>query len=233
MVTAVLLSIGHFSPALSANEPVPANGERHPTMRVNVSINSYGFVPTDRDWSIDQPSPRAKAQIEMQPGTYRMPFGEHLPRWQGSKEIALKDGYRIKIFAVYMVGKPEGDFVRNENGLSINVSYYYDKQLIDFESATKWDSGQQLKVATSLRDIPYFDLLSQSGFEIPSEVGGYMEGFRFWVAVRDGLNRRDGNTSFETLSRFLKPLNRKNNLMIPHVRIECENANPSAAKPAQ
>ena len=233
MVTAVLLSIGHFSPVLSAAAPVPANSEPHPTRTVNVSITSYGFVPTDKEWSIDQPQPSAKTQIEMRRGTYGMPFGERLECWQGSKELALKDGYRVKICAVYMVGRPVGDFVRNDNGLSINVSYYYDKQLIDFESTTKWDSSKQLKVATALRDIPYFDLLSQSGFEIPSAISGYGEGFRFWVAARDGLVIRDGNSNFEDLSKFLKPLNRRNNLIIPHVSIECENANPSAAKPAQ
>lgn len=213
--------------------PASQHGDLPAKITASVSIRSYGFVPVKQDYSIDQPQPDANLQIELQRSDHRMPFGAAIPCWSGSNEVTLKAGYRVKIKAVYMLGKPAGDFVRPVNGLSINVSYFYEKQLLDFESATVWGQQPAAKATASLKDIPYCDLLSQNEFEIPSEVSGYMEGFRYWVAARDGLNKKVGNSNYDSLSKFLKPLKRESNLVLAHVGVECHVAGVPAANTAE
>jgi hypothetical protein len=194
-----------------------------------VDLFGYSFAPEKSSLIISQSHPGALASIVLNRSDYRMPFGDMIPSWSGSTEIPLMNEYRVKIRAQYLRGKPAADFIRDENGLTIDVYYFHGQQLLDYESATVWDKAQKQEVEATLKDIPYCDLLTQSGFAIPSECSGYGDdGFRFWAAVRDGLNQRDGHYNFDSLSNFLKPLNRKGNLIISQIQVKCVVANPEA-----
>ena len=199
-----------------------------------VELFGYSFAPENSSLIISQSHPGALARIALNRRDYRMPFGDMIPCWLGSTEIPLMNEYRVKIRAQYMRGKPAADFTLDENGLTIGVYYFHGQQLLDYESAAVWGKAQKQEVGATLKDIPYCDLLTQNSFEIPSECSGYGDdGFRFWAAVRDGLGQRDGHSDFDSLSNFLKPLNRKRNLIIPQVQVKCVMANLSEAKPAE
>ncbi len=233
VVTAMILLA--CTAGLTSAKPKPGvpEGDLPATLAVSVKVRTYGFVPVKEDYLIDQPQPDADVKVELTRADYGMPRGEKVPRWVGSREVALGEGYEVKIQATYMIGQPSGDFVAAKNGLSLNVSYFYGKELIDFESTTVWEQTPAVKAVVKVRDVPYCALLSRHEFTIPMETDGYMEGFRLWTAVRDGLNRQFGKCNFENLSQFLKPLNRKNNCILASGRIECEVAGVPIAKPRE
>jgi hypothetical protein len=194
-----------------------------------LNASSYGFQPNKNpDIGIDQPSPTKDFKMTLERSDHRMPFGDMIPGWRGSTDVELQGGYHLKVNARYLRGQPMADFTNNKIGLSLDISYYYDKQLIGFQTETQWvEPSAALKVTAELKDIPYFDLLSQNDFVLPAETDGYGEGFRAWTAVRDGLKARDQkDASYKTLSEFLKPLNRKDNLMIPTVTVTAKVQQP-------
>jgi hypothetical protein len=164
--------------------------------------------------------------MELDRNDRRLAFGQQIPGWSGTKELALRGGYHVRVMARYLQGEPRGDFKGDQPGLSLDVSYFYDKQLIGFQTVTEW-GGAKTKVTAELKDIAYFDLLQRNEFELTAVTDGYGEGFRTWVAVRDGIKKRDNKeASYESLTAFLKPLARKDNLMIPTVSVSAKVRQP-------
>ena len=53
--------------------------------------------------------------------------------------------------------------------------------------------------------------------------------FRFWAAVRGGLNGREGGLTFESLSAALKPLGRDDNMMMPTVTVKSTVIRPTGS----
>lgn len=192
-------------------------------IEVLVNVSSYGYQPRKGvDWTIDQPSPSKDFKMTLERDDRRLAFGTEIRGYRGTKEVVLSGGYRIRLMARYLEGEPRADFKGDKPGLTLDVSYLYDKQLIGFQTVTEW-KGPQTKVTAELKDIAYFGLLQQNEFELTPVTDGYGEGFRAWVAVRDGLNKRDNKeASFESLTEFLKPLARKDNLMIPTVTVSAK-----------
>jgi Ecotin len=159
--------------------------------------------------------------MELKKSIHRLPFGE-IPQWSGTKDIRLRGNYHVIIRAVYMEGEPIGDKIEEKKGLTVDISYYYDKKLISFGSKTSWHKRNPPKLSATLQDADYIALLGKSSFEIPSAFSGYGDdGFRYWAAVRDGLHGRDGKYTDESLGNFLKPLDRNENLVIPFIQVEC------------
>lgn len=219
---------------------VHAADKAHDDMTIKVKIDSYSFVPVQKDYLVDQAVVRPVAETirlkNVKGGEDHLPklragFRDSIPQWEGSKDITLKHGYHVTIKAVYMAGRPMGDFVEPETGLSINVSYYHDKQLIGFQSATSWKKNGTPAVSISVLDIAYLDLMSRNSLEVPTEVEGYSADFRLWVAARGVLAKRGKKSEFDALAGLLGPLGRKDNLMIPVVTIECKPAGAEGAEP--
>ncbi len=200
-----------------------AAADAHPDkIALVVNASSFGFVPVQGvDYLIDQPSPTKDFNMQLKRDDHRMPFGDIIPGWRGTKEVVLKDGYHLRINARYLVGEPIADVTRDRMGLSLDVSFYYDQRLIGFQTATQWvEPTAALKVTAELKDVPYFEMLSSNKFELPAVTDGYGEGFRAWAAVRDGLKKRDKKEcTYESLTECLKSLNRNDNLMIPAVTL--------------
>ncbi len=192
-----------------------------------VNVSSFGYQPKKGvDWLIDQPSPSKDFTMTLDRDDRRMAFGEAIPGWSGTKEVVLRGEYRIRVKARYLQGEPRGDFKGDKPGLSLDVSFLYDKQLIGFQTVTEW-KGPQTKVTADLKDIAYFNLLQQNEFELTPVTDGYGDGFRAWAAVRDGIKKRDNKeASYESLTEFLKPLARKDNLMIPTVTVTAKVKQP-------
>jgi hypothetical protein len=187
-----------------------------------LDVSSYGYLPIKGvDYLIDQPSPGKEFEMTLERNDRKLPFGEIIPGWSGTKDVVLKEGYQLRVKARYLEGQASGDFKLDKLGLSLDVSYFYEKQMIGFQTATQWVAPKsKVKASVDLKDVAYFDLINKNNFELPAVTDGYGEGFRAWVAVRDGLQKRDKKEcNFESLTEFLKPLARKENLMIPTVTV--------------
>jgi len=230
LITAVVAG----STTLLAAEPTVAAKDEGPlpqTLTVKCSVDAaYAFKPNRKSWHIDQlRTGLVKSDLVLERHDRRMPFGGGIPGWKGSKTIVVKGGYTLRIDAHYLIRKPMSDFVGKPSGLTLDVSYFYKEKLIGYASAASWSEEKEISVSASATDTAYMALMNDNGFGIPSQFAGYSNGFRYWAAVRDGLNGREGGLTFESLSAALKPLGRDGNIMMPNVTVSSTVSRPTGS----
>jgi hypothetical protein len=203
------------------------------TLTVTCSVDSYGFTPIQKSWLIGQHGSGLNSH-ELVLKRYGQVSGKifirtPIPAWKGSKTIVVRDDYSVRIDAHYMIRKRNGDFICKPSGLTIDVSYFYKEKLIGFASAGSWSEEKEISVSASATDTAYMALMNENGFGIPSQFAGYSQGFRYWAAVRGGLNGREGGLTFESLSAALKPLERDGNMMMPTVTVHSAVSRPTGS----
>jgi len=224
LLTALVIAGNTTLLAAESNPKLPQ------TLTVTCSLDSYGFTPIQKSWSIDQHSCGLKKhELVLKRQDHGGGFRRQIPGWKGSKTIVVKDDYSVRIDAHYLIRKPMSDFVGKPAGLTIDVSYFYKEKLIGYASAAQWSEEEEIGFSASATDTAYMALMNDKGFGIPSQFAGYDSGFRYWAAVRDGLNAREEGTNFESLSAILKPLGRDGNLMMPTVTIHTKVTRPTGS----
>ncbi len=199
------------------------------TLTVTCSLDAYGFTPIQKSWHIDQHSYGLKThELVLKRHDRRTPWTGSIPGWKGRKTIDVKGGYTVRIDAHYLIRQLRGDFVHKPSGLTLDVAYFYNEKLIAHGTAAQWSEEEKIALSVPLADTAYVALMNEKGFGIPSQFAGYDNGFRYWAAVRDGLNAREG-TNFESLSAVLKPLGRDGNLMMPTVTVHAKVTRPTGS----
>ncbi len=204
------------------------------TVKCSVVPFPYAFKPNRKSWRIDMvPIGLVNSDVVLKrqyPGPAAIRIRRIIPAWKGSKTIELKGGYSLRIDAHYMIRQRKGDFIGKPSGLALNVSYFYKKKLIGFASAGSWSEEKEISTSATLVDMPYVALMNENGFGIPSPIAGYDNGgFRYWAAVRDGVNGQEGGLTFESLSAALKPLGRDDNIMVPTVSVKSTVIRPTGS----
>jgi len=232
--TLLIAAVVAGSTTLLAAEPTAAakaEAKLPQTITVKCSVGAYAFKPNRKSWHIDQfPTGLVKSDLVLKRHDSRGAMRRTIPGWQGSKTIALKGGYTLRIDAHYLIRKPMSDFVGKPSGLTLDVSYFYKEKLIGYASAASWSEEKEMGIAAGLVDTAYVAQMNENGFGIPSGFGGYGKGgFRYWAAVRDGLTGREGGLTFDSLSNVLKPLGRDDNLMMPTVTLSCAVTRPTGS----
>lgn len=218
----------------AAEKPAEDNAKLPQTLTVTCSLDCYGFTPIpNKSWSIHQHScglnkhELVLKRYDHDHGRIRM--RSPIPEWKGSKTIVVRDDYSLRIDAHYMIRKRKGDFIGKPSGLTIEVFIFYKKKLIGYTSAGSWSEEKEITLSASATDTAYIALMNDNGFRIPSQFAGYRNGFRYWAAVRDGLNGREGGLTFESLSAALKPLGRDDNMMMPTVTVNSTVTRPTGS----
>lgn len=236
LATAIFATI--FASTTFAAEPTAVakdEGKLPQTITVKCSTEPfpYAFKPNRESWAIDRVTigpMKCDLVLKRQDRGPGVGFRSVIPAWKGSKTIELKGGYSLRVDAHYMIRQRNGDFIGKPSGLALNVSYFYKKKLIGFASAGSWSEEKEISISASVVDTPYVALMNENGFGIPSLIAGYDRGgFRYWAAVRDGVNGREGGLSFESLSAALKPLGRDDNIMVPTVIVKSTLTRPTGS----
>ena len=207
------------------------------TVKCELDPIPYAFKPNRESWAIDRvtigPMKCDLVLKRQDPGPGAAPtptIRTAIPAWKGSKTIELEGGYSLRIDAHYMIRQRWSDWIRKPSGLALDVSYFYKKKLIGYASAAQWSEAKEISLSARATDTAYFALMNENGFGIPSQIAGYDSGgFRFWAAVRDGVNGREGGLSFDSLSAALKPLGRDDNMMMPTVNVKSTVIRPTGS----
>ena len=204
------------------------------TVKCELDPFPYAFKPNRESWAIDRvtigPMKCDLVLKRQDPGPAGFRFRPAIPAWKGSKTIELKGDYSLRIDAHYLIRKPVSDWIDKPSGLTIDVFYFYKEKLIGYATAAQWSEAKEISLSARATDTAYFALMNENGFGIPSQIAGYVSGgFRFWAAVRDGVNGREGGLSFESLSAALKPLGRDDNMMMPTVNVKSTVIRPTGS----
>lgn len=204
------------------------------TVKCELDPFPYAFKPNRKSWAIDLVAiGHMKCDLVLKrqdPGPAGVRIRSVIPAWKGSKTIELKGGYSLRVDAHYMIRKRNGDFIAKPSGLALDVSYFYKKKLIGYATAAQWSEAKEISLSARATDTAYIALMNENGFGIPSQIAGYYSGgFRFWAAVRGGLNGREGGLTFESLSAALKPLGRDDNMMMPTVTVKSTVTRPTGS----
>ena len=204
-----------------------SDAELPQTITAKCTVSSYGFLAVDRDYHIDQVHPGSTFDIELKRADRSLGYGTRIPGWKGAKTVALRGGYQVRVDAHFLFKQPQGDFAGDLSGIALDISYCYDDELLGFQAVSLWSKEDVFNTTAQLMDTAYLNLMKQNKFPIPSQFSIYSDGFRFWAAVRDGLEERGDTTSFKSLTAALAPLKRDKNLMIPTVIVNCELKKPA------
>ena len=204
------------------------------TVKCELDPFPYAFKPNRKSWAIDLVAiGHMKCDLVLKrqdPGPAGVRIRSVIPAWKGSKTIELKGGYSLRVDAHYMIRKRNGDFIAKPSGLALDVSYFYKKKLIGYATAAQWSEAKEMSLSARATDTAYIALMNENGFGIPSQIAGYDRGgFRFWAAVRGGLNGQKGGLTFKSLSAALKPLGRDENMMMPTVTVKSTVTRPTGS----
>ena len=204
------------------------------TVKCELDPFPYAFKPNRKSWAIELVAiGHMKCDLVLKrqdPGPAGVRIRSVIPAWKGSKTIELKGGYSLRVDAHYMIRKRNGDFIAKPSGLALDVSYFYKKKLIGYATAAQWSEAKEMSLSARATDTAYIALMNENGFGIPSQIAGYDRGgFRFWAAVRGGLNGQKGGLTFKSLSAALKPLGRDENMMMPTVTVKSTVTRPTGS----
>jgi len=203
------------------------------TVKCELDPFPYAFKPNRKSWAIDLVAighMKCDLVLKRQDPGPGVGFRRAIPAWKGSETIKLKGGYSLRVDAHYMIRKRNGDFIDKPSGLAIDVSYFYKKKLIGYATAAQWSEEKEISLSARATDTAYIALMNENGFGIPSQIAVHDRGgFRFWAAVRNGANGREGGLTFESLSAALKPLGRDDNMMMPTVTVKSTVTRPTGS----
>ena len=203
------------------------------TVKCELDPFPYAFKPNRKSWAIDLVAighMKCDLVLKRQDPGPGVGFRRAIPAWKGSETIKLKGGYSLRVDAHYMIRKRNGDFIDKPSGLAIDVSYFYKKKLIGYATAAQWSEEKEISLSARATDTAYIALMNENGFGIPSQIAVHDRGgFRFWAAVRNGANGREGGLTFESLSAALKPLGRDDNMMMPTVTVKSTITRPTGS----
>jgi hypothetical protein len=216
----VLSAFGATAPATAAELPASLTARCH--------VSKYEMKPVRSSLLVDQGTTFYQKGIRLRREDRRQPFAGFVPAWTGSRTIDIEDGYAVGVTIDFMKNAVLGDFVQPDPAIAMDVKLSYGtgtrRVLSSATAGGDVVEGNRaiVSVSATVNDAELETALARAGITVspPLIYGG---GFRYWAAIRDHFG---SSLDFGTFSRFLEPLGRAGNLVVPSVSVTCSVRRP-------